>query len=483
MRTEHLLLIIITSSETDGLLFTLDTEKLGVKERQARNILTKLVREGLVEKIGRGLVYRLTDAGLRVLEQSKQKLCTLPTNGKKLPLSDGGSSASACTNGKKLPLEAKNCPEDVYVPTGGKKLPNGAKNCLTGQESTHNPESGKKLPLSENRIEQAFDVGWGSSCASACTVVGCNTYVLHKIQHIEEVKKEIEEKNILTSKDVSTGLSKEKIQTKNIAGGQAGESGRRSNMRKWSPDPKRPPLQRTQEQEPLEPLVVKDDLEDTPKPLPQEQQTLSQELQKIEDVKDEKRKGRRGKEQKASSEQKLELKEIKFRTKELLLYFAKLWEKKYNMPYKISWEANASALKNLMLFLYTSFVKRHLAQSKYKALLETIEKKEQIYGRKKTAQRLKWLIEDRLPDIGEEIRTQYGMPVEELVEEFMKNLMEFYLHSYNNNFVKKAGYTFEVFVRLFNGIMQAYAKEVELSSISNEEKERLIDEVVKDLTI
>ena len=31
--------------------------------------------------------------------------------------------------------------------------------------------------------------------------------------------------------------------------------------------------------------------------------------------------------------------------------------------------------------------------------------------------------------------------------------------------------------------MQAYAKEVELSSISNEEKERLIDEVVKDLTI
>ena len=151
MRTEHLLLIIITSSETDGLLFTLDTEKLGVKERQARNILTKLVREGLVEKIGRGLVYRLTDAGLRVLEQSKQKLCTLPTNGKKLPLSDGGSSASACTNGKKLPLEAKNCPEDVYVPTGGKKLPNGAKNCLTGQESTHNPESGKKLPLSENR--------------------------------------------------------------------------------------------------------------------------------------------------------------------------------------------------------------------------------------------------------------------------------------------------------------------------------------------
>ena len=254
-------------------------------------------------------------------------------------------------------------------------------------------------------------------------------------------------------------------------------------MRKWSPDPKRPPLQRTQEQEPLEPLVVKDDLEDTPKPLPQEQQTLSQELQKIEDVKDEKRKGRRGKEQKASSEQKLELKEIKFRTKELLLYFAKLWEKKYNMPYKISWEANASALKNLMLFLYTSFVKRHLAQSKYKALLETIEKKEQIYGRKKTAQRLKWLIEDRLPDIGEEIRTQYGMPVEELVEEFMKNLMEFYLHSYNNNFVKKAGYTFEVFVKLFNCIMQAYAKEVELSSISNEEKERLIDEVVKDLTI
>lgn len=355
MRTENLLLVIVASSKTDGFLFTLDVERLGVKERQARNILTRLVREGLIEKIGRGLVFKLTNTGLNVLEQSKQKFCALPENGKNLPVS--------------------------------------AKNYLFRQKITY---LGKKLPL----LDSGLSVGTSESSVDTPEITA-------------------------TEHEDDTGGKKLPIV-----------------------------------ESPAEPQKVESGMQEG---------------------KDGKKKGRKSNSQKVNDEG-LELKEVRFKTRELLLYFAKLWEKKYNMPYKINWEANTSALKNLMLFLYTSFIKRYLAQSKYKALLETIEKKEQIYGRKKTAQRLKWLIEDRLPDIGEGIKAQYGMSVEELVEGFMKNLMEFYLQSYNSDFAKKAGYTFEVFVKLFNGIMQAYNKEVELSGMSNEEKERLIDEVLKDLT-